>query len=423
MAATKLLAAVLEQKASLDGLLDEDHGNPAFVALNPTDRAMVKAILHSCLRHLTWIESIFARFLDKPLPDGARNLRHILAIAAAQILFLDIPDHSAVDLAVEQARRDPRSARFANLVNALLRRLGREKDSVLAAVSQEVDLLPGWFMQRLVSAYGIEAAKAISIACATPAPIDLTVKSDPQGWAERLGGTVLATGTVRLGTFEGSVTALPGFTEGEWWVQDAAAAIPARLMGDIRGKKVADLCAAPGGKTAQLVLQGAQVTAVEQSASRLKRLQSNLGRLGLSCATHLSKLEDFEPDQPLDAILLDAPCSSTGTIRRHPDVLWSKGPEDIEKLAGVQRRLLEQAFRRLPTGGKLVFSNCSLDPIEGENLISVFLSEHAEAELVAIDPADWPGLETAVTGRGEMRTTPAMLGGMDGFYAAVIRRK
>ncbi|MFM2277964.1 MAG: hypothetical protein RLZZ444_195, partial [Pseudomonadota bacterium] len=264
---------------------------------------------------------------------------------------------------------------------------------------------------------------AISIACATPAPIDLTVKSDPQGWAERLGGTVLATGTVRLGTFEGSVTALPGFTEGEWWVQDAAAAIPARLMGDIRGKQVADLCAAPGGKTAQLVLQGAQVTAVEQSASRLKRLQSNLGRLGLSCATHLSKLEDFEPETPLDGILLDAPCSSTGTIRRHPDVLWSKGPEDIEKLAGVQRRLLEQAFRRLPAGGKLVFSNCSLDPIEGENLISAFLSEHDEAELVAIDPANWPGLETAVTGRGEMRTTPAMLGGMDGFYAAVIRRK
>jgi 16S rRNA (cytosine967-C5)-methyltransferase len=422
MAAVKLLAAVVEQKTSLDGMLDEEHGNPAYSALNPADRALVRAILNSCLRQLTRIDAIFDRFLDKPLPDGARNLRHILSVAAAQILFLDVPDHSAVDLAVEQARRDPRSSRFANLVNALLRRLGREKDSVLAEVSATVPVFPDWFQRRLSDVYGEESAWAIGAACLTPAPVDLTVKVDPALWAEKLGGTVLPTGSVRLPSFEGSVTQLEGFTEGEWWVQDAAATIPAKLFGDLTGRSVADLCAAPGGKTAQLVLLGGEVTAVEQSASRMKRLKSNLMRLGLQAEFVQSKLEDVAAEPRFDAILLDAPCSSTGTIRRHPDVFWAKDLGDVEKLAGVQARLLRHAFGLLKPGGTLVFSNCSLDPREGEELVETFLKEHPAAARKPVSAGDWPGLEIAIDAKGDVRTTPAMLGGMDGFYATVLTR-
>jgi 16S rRNA (cytosine967-C5)-methyltransferase len=423
MAAVKLLAAVVEQKTSLDGMMDEEHGNPAYSALSIADRALVRAILNSCLRQLTRIDAIFDRFLDKPLPDGARNLRHILSVAAAQILFLDVPDHSAVDLAVEQARRDPRSARFANLVNALLRRLGREKDAVLAEVSAAVPVFPAWFQQRLETVYGVDAARAIGDMCLTPAPVDLTVKSDPAAWAGKLGGTVLPTGSVRLPEFGGSVTELAGFTEGEWWVQDAAATIPAKLFGDLKGKSVADLCAAPGGKTAQLILLGGDVTAVEQSASRMKRLKSNLVRLGMQAEFLQSKLEDLPSEPRFDAILLDAPCSSTGTIRRHPDVFWTKDMTDVEKLAGVQSRLLRHAFGLLKPGGTLVFSNCSLDPLEGEALVESFLADTSQAARIPVLREDWPGLEEAIDTRGDVRTTPAMLGGMDGFYAAVLTRR
>ncbi|MGV3550478.1 RsmB/NOP family class I SAM-dependent RNA methyltransferase [Rhizobium sp.] len=422
MTAVKLLAAVVEQKTSLDGMMDEEHGNPAYSALSPADRALVRAILNSCLRQLTRIDAIFDRFLDKPLPDGARNLRHILAVASAQILFLDVPDHSAVDLAVEQARRDPRSSRFANLVNALLRRLGREKASVLAEVSADVPVFPAWFQQRLEHVYGTEAARAIGEICLTPAPIDLTVKRDAAAWAERLGGSVLPTGSVRLPDFDGSVTELAGFPEGDWWVQDAAAAIPAKLFGDLTGKSVADLCAAPGGKTAQLVLLGGDVTAVEQSASRMKRLKSNLSRLGMTAEFLQSKLEDIAPEPRFDAILLDAPCSSTGTIRRHPDVFWAKDMGDVEKLAGLQARLLRHAFSLLKPGGVLVFSNCSLDPLEGEELVEAFLKDNSHAKRKPVSASDWPGLEAAIDANGDVRTTPAMLGGMDGFYACVLTR-
>jgi 16S rRNA (cytosine967-C5)-methyltransferase len=421
--AAKILSAVVGQKTPLDGMIDEQHGNPAFRQLSPADRALVRAMLNSCLRHLTWIDAIFDSFLDKPLPEGARHLHHILAIAAAQILFLDIPDHSAVDLAVEQARRDPRSSRFANLVNALLRRLVREKETVLEGPRKRVPVFPEWFQDRLEKVYGPDTAWEIGGSFLELAPIDLTVKADPQHWAQVLGGTVLPTGSVRLEKFDGSVADLEGFADGAWWVQDAAAAIPARLMGDISGKRVADLCAAPGGKTAQLIVQGGHVTAVEQSASRIKRLQSNLDRLRLKADVKQSRLEDFAPDELFDAILLDAPCSSTGTIRRHPDVVWTKGPADVEKLADVQYRLLESVLTLLQPGGRIVFSNCSLDPLEGEDLVEKFLAAHPEIERVAISRKDWPGLETAINGRGEFRTTPAMLGGMDGFFAVVLRRK
>ena len=425
--AAKLLAAAVDKKISLDGMLDLTHGNPAYKALNDADRALARAILTTAFRHLPRLEAAIGSLLETPLPEGARALQHVLIVAAAQILHLNVPSHSAVDLAVEQANRDPRNRRFAKLVNAILRRLVREKDDVLARTAS-VSPVPAWFSDRLTAAYGADEAARIAEAQLVPPAIDLTVKTDPAGWAEKLGGKVLPTGGIRLGSFEGSVALLEGFEAGEWWVQDAAAAIPAQLFGDLKGKRIADLCAAPGGKTAQLIHAGADVTAVEQSSNRLARLKENLVRLGLEANLVGGDLFNFEPEQPLDGILLDAPCSSTGTTRRHPDVLWTKGPEDIAKLAGLQEKMLRHAVTLVKPGGLIVFSNCSLDPSEGEDLVARVLADIPDLERVPVDPKDWPGLEAAISPLGEFRTTPAMLpgdekfvGGMDGFFASVIR--
>lgn len=424
--AAKLLSAVVDKKISLDGILDPVHGNPAYKALNDADRALTRAIITTALRHLRRIETAISSLIDTPLPEGARALQHVLVIAAVQILHLDVPSHAAVDLAVEQANRDPRNRRFAKLVNAVLRRLVREKTEILAR-TQSVSPVPEWFSRRLVSAYGETSAAAIAEAQLTPPAIDLTAKADPAGWAERLGGKLLPTGSIRLPSFEGSVTALDGFPEGAWWVQDAAAAIPARMFGDIAGKRIADLCSAPGGKTAQLIALGANVTAVEQSSNRLTRLRENLDRLGMQAELIGGDLFDLKPEQLFDGVLLDAPCSSTGTTRRHPDVLWTKGPEDIGKLAVLQERMLRHAITLVKPGGIVVFSNCSLDVMEGEKLVAKVLADTPSVERLPAKPSDWPGLEAAITPAGEFRTSPAMLpgdetyaGGMDGFFAVAL---
>jgi 16S rRNA (cytosine967-C5)-methyltransferase len=427
MTAAKLLSAAIDKKISLDGMLDLSHGNPAYKALGDADRALTRAILTTALRHLSRLEAAISSMIDTPLPHGAKSLHHVLVVAAAQILHLDVPSHAAVDLAVEQANRDPRNRRFAKLVNAVLRRMVREKEEILAATAS-VSPVPDWFRKRLVSAYGETEADKIAEAQLTPAAIDLTVKSDAKGWAEKLGGKLLPTGSIRLQAFQGSVTAVEGFEDGEWWVQDVAASIPAQLFGDLTGKRIADLCAAPGGKTAQLVVAGAQVIAVEQSANRLARLKENLARLGLEAELSSGDLFEFKPDELLDGVLLDAPCSSTGTTRRHPDVLWTKGPEDIGKLAVLQERMLRHAVTLVKPGGLIVFSNCSLDPLEGEKLVAKVLADTLTLERQPVSVSDWPGLESAVSDLGEFRTTPAMLpgdetfaGGMDGFFASVLR--
>lgn len=428
-AAAKLLGAVIDRKTPLDGMLDNEGGNPAYRQLNEADRSLVRAILNSALRHLPHIDAAISSMLQSPLPEGARALQFVLYVAAAQILYLDIPDHSAVDLAVEQANRDPRNKRFANLVNALLRRLAREKDDILSTIPKTVPAMPKWFFDRLAAVYGREAAFAIADAQLQPAAIDITVKSDQDSWAERLNATVLPTGSLRLKAFDGTIPTLPGFSDGEWWVQDAAAAIPARLFGDLKGKRIVDLCAAPGGKTAQLIAGGAVVTALDQSPSRLKRLKSNLDRLNMEATTIQASAANWQPDELFDGALLDAPCSSTGTTRRHPDVLWTKGPEDIRKLAQVQENLLRHALTLVKPGGIVVFSNCSLDPLEGENVVEHLLNDMSNVERVPILSEDWKGMAMAISPLGEFRTTPAMLpasegvaGGLDGFFASVLRR-
>ncbi|WP_442880074.1 RsmB/NOP family class I SAM-dependent RNA methyltransferase [Aurantimonas sp. A2-1-M11] len=432
LVAAKLLSAIIDARTSADGLLDASGGHPGFRALESRDQGLVKAIILSALRFRGTIARALDACLDRPVPPNAVALKHILHVGATQILFLDVPDSAAVDLAVAAANVDSRSQRFAGMINAVLRRLSREKEA-LASVATATENMPEWLAARLVAAYGAERTEAIARAHLTPAPLDLTVKRDPEGWAETLSGTVLANGTVRLGSFDGPVTALAGFAEGEWWVQDAAAALPARLFGDLSGKRVADLCAAPGGKTAQLILAGGAVTALDINANRMKRLKGNLARLSLEAETVVGDLAAFVPAEPFDAILLDAPCSSTGTIRRHPDVPYTKDPDEIGKLAGVQARLLGEAARLLAPGGRLVFSNCSLDPAEGEAIVAAFLAERPEMVRDPVRPDELPGMEFALTAEGDLRTTPDMMGGagpagtastggLDGFYAARLKR-
>jgi len=424
-AAARLLAAVVDARASLDGLTDGDNGHPQFRALEPRDRALARAILLAALRHRNTIAAALAARLDRPLPEGARHLAHVLAIAAAQILYLDVPDRAAVDLAVEEAQADPRSRRFAGLVNAVLRRLAREKAAVEAVAEG-----PDWFRAALAAAWGAGEAAAITALHGIEAPLDLTVRDEVEGWAGRLGGFVLPTGSLRLVSPAGPVASWPGYEDGAWWVQDAAAALPARLFGEVAGLSVADLCAAPGGKTAQLAAAGARVTAVDISASRLRRLEANLARLRLSATVVEADIERFDPPEPFDAVLLDAPCSSTGTVRRHPDVPWTKTPENVARLAALQARLLRRAARLVKPGGLVVFSNCSLLPEEGEQLVTTLLAEDGELVAAPIRPGEIAGADAFITAAGHLRTLPTGLAlgapersGLDGFFAARFRRR
>ncbi|MEX6506086.1 RsmB/NOP family class I SAM-dependent RNA methyltransferase [Jiella sp. M17.18] len=426
--AARLLGAVVDARTSLDGLTDPAHGHPHFRKLEPRDQALVRAILQTALRFRGTLEQAIASRIERPLPPNATSLRHILHVGAAQILFLDVPDSAAVDLAVASAAADPRSARFKSLVNAVLRRIGREMTGGAPGGDPRLDC-PPWLLQRIEAQYGDERASAIAAAHRKPAPVDITVKSDPALWAERLEGRVVAGGTVRLERLGGPVSGLPGFAAGAWWVQDLAASIPARLFGDVAGLRVADLCAAPGGKTAQLASAGAAVTALDISASRMKRLQENLARLELDAETVVGSLSEFSPAAPFDAVLLDAPCSSTGTIRRHPDVAYTKDAAEIDKLADVQARLLADAARLVKPGGILVFSNCSLDRAEGEEVVAKYLAAHQDFSRVPVTPDELPDFAFAITADGDVRTAPDMLpaqdgqlGGLDGFFAARLRR-
>ncbi|WP_375686441.1 RsmB/NOP family class I SAM-dependent RNA methyltransferase [Bartonella sp. AC331YNZD] len=428
----RLLGAVVDKCTPLSGLTDNEHGHPHYLKLSQRDRLLCRAILIASLRHRGQIIAAFSRFLARPLPSQALSLQHLLHISVAQILYLDIPDHAAIDLAVRVAKLDPRMHRFSGVVNALLRNVAREAELLRQQVPT-IEGVPAWFGQLLVSAYGTEKAHQIIAIQSMEPPLDLTVKSDSVGWAERLGGVALPNGSVRLNRLECSVSDLPGYREGSWWVQDFAAALPACLFGSIRGKRVADLCASPGGKTAQLALQEAEVTAIELSANRVKRLKENMERLHFSAHIWQGDVKNFHPTQLFDAVLLDAPCSSTGTIRRHPDILWTKSRDDIVKLAALQYDLLVAAISLVKEGGRIVFSNCSLAREEGEDLIEKILSIRNDIVLDPIYPEEMGALEHLLCG-GILRTTPAdfchknfdtektVFLGMDGFFAARLRK-
>jgi 16S rRNA (cytosine967-C5)-methyltransferase len=309
------------------------------------------------------------------------------------------------------------------LINAVLRRIGREGSGIVASLDAVRMSVPDWLWDSWVATYGEAKARAIIAAQGEEPPLDLTVKADPALWAERLGGRLLPTGSIRLGLLA-DIPNLPGFAEGAWWVQDAAAALPARLLGDVAGQTVADLCAAPGGKTAQLAAAGAIVTAVDRAGRRLGRLRENLERLSLSAEIVEADTATWAPGRTFDRVLLDAPCSATGTIRRHPDIAWSKTPADVAALAAAQDRLLAAAVRLTRPGGVLVYSVCSLEADEAEHRLARVLADGA-VERLPIRENEVGGLAELVTTSGDLRATPADLlglGGLDGFFAARLRR-
>ncbi|MBY0407193.1 MAG: RsmB/NOP family class I SAM-dependent RNA methyltransferase, partial [Rickettsiales bacterium] len=274
-------------------------------------------------------------------------------------------------------------------------------------------------------AYGAEATRKMAEAHLREPPLDLSVKADPAFWAEQLGGVVMPMGSVRLRDAR-NITQLKGFSEGYWWVQDMAATIPARLLGDVREKRVIDLCAAPGGKTAQLAAGGAKVSAVDRSKERIAMLKTNVHRLKLHADYVTTDASKWLPAIAPDAILLDAPCSATGTLRRHPDVAWHRRPEDITRMVETQATMLNHALDILKPGGLLVYSVCSLQPEEGENQITAILAKRSDITLVPVLPEALGGLSECITPRGEVRTLPfhlSELDGMDGFFAAKLVKK
>jgi 16S rRNA (cytosine967-C5)-methyltransferase len=421
--AADILDGVLHKHRTLDDQLEGAAAHPGLKSLSDRDRALMRRLVATILRRLGTLGHILSRLLDRGVPTDAPRAQSALLIGAAQILWMDVPDHAAVDLSVRMVQSDRRAAKYAGLVNAVLRRCAREgRDLIDEVAGQSLDI-PPWLMARWTAHYGEAAARDIATALSHEPSLDLTVKSDAAAWATRLHGEVLPTGSVRT-LLQGSVTMLPGFSDGQWWVQDAAAALPARLFGDIQGKRIVDLCAAPGGKTAQLVQGGATVTAVDRSPNRVARLRENLTRLSLQAEMVVADGTEFG-GEGFDGVLLDAPCSSTGTIRRHPDVAWLKQDADIAMLTALQRRLLQKASSLLRPGGILVYCTCSLEPEEGEEAVASLLAEDSSLQRMPADAGEVAGLAEIVTADGDLRTLPShlphadpRLGGLDGFYAA-----
>jgi 16S rRNA (cytosine967-C5)-methyltransferase len=424
--ALDILVSCLDRGQPLDDALARHQG---FAGLDPRDRAFVRLLLATTLRRLGEIEEVLGFLIERPL-DGANAAgRQVLRLGAAQLLFLGTPPHAAVDTSVRLVV-DAGLPHLKGLANAVLRRISRDGPALLGDRDPARLNTPQWLWDSWTESYGEQATRAIAAAHLIEAPLDLTTRSNTDFWAGRLEGEVLPTGTIRR-EGGGIVTELPGFAEGAWWVQDAAATLPARLLGDIAGKRVADLCAAPGGKTAQLARAGAAVTAVDISANRLQRVRENLARLRLDARLVAADILDWRPEQAFDAILLDAPCTATGTIRRHPEIAWIKRPSDIAPLADLQARMLDRAFSLLKPGGRLVFCTCSLEPEEGERQAEALLARRPDVRLDPVRPHEVAGLAHLIDGGGRLRTLPSSgFGedrvapergaprGMDGFFAA-----
>jgi 16S rRNA (cytosine967-C5)-methyltransferase len=426
--AADILDGVLRRKIALDEQLSGKGAHPAMPSLQERDRALVRRLVGTVLRRLGSLRHLLKGFLERGFPPDAPRAETILLLGAAQILWLEVPDHAAVDLSVRLAQADRRAGHYAGLVNAVLRRVTQSKATSPDGKTRDT---PDWLLARWTKHYGKDIARAIAVANAQEPALDLTIKPggqhDAQYWADRVHGRVLPTGSVRT-LAHGAVTLLPGFAEGAWWVQDTAAAIPVRLFGNLSGKTAADLCAAPGGKTAQLATAGSKVTAADRSAQRLTRLRDNFNRLGLAANVVAADVLEWTTE-PFDAVLLDAPCSSTGTIRRHPDVPWLKSETDIAALAGMQARLLDRAVELTNPGGTLVYCVCSLEPEEGEQQIDALLARDSRVQRRPVAADEVFGRAEFINAAGDLRTLPTQLpdadprwGGLDGFYAARLTR-
>jgi 16S rRNA (cytosine967-C5)-methyltransferase len=419
--AIDLIGNVLRGKRPLDDAIEDDAN---MAALASRDRAFARLLVTTVLRRLGQIDALIAHCLNMPLPPRAAIVHDMLRLGIAQLVFLRTPAHAAVATTVDLAEvRGFLSHK--GLLNAVLRRLCTEGTALVEAQDAARLNTPDWLWQAWSRAYGEIECRAIATAHLKEAPLDVTVRGERQRWANLLRAQILPTGTLRC-VSGGAITALPGYAEGAWWVQDAAAAIPARLFGDIAGKRLVDLCAAPGGKTAQLAATGAIVTAIDRSQRRLDRLISNLHRLDLSVEAITADAAIWQPREKVAAVLLDAPCTATGAIRRHPDVARIKTPNDVARLAVVQERLLTAAGKMVEPGGMLVYCTCSLEPEEGELQIARFLERGAAFRRLPIRAAEICGLDELLTHEGDLRALPshfAVIDGIDGCYAARLVRQ
>lgn len=420
LAAFEVISDVLRRKRPLDDALSASR---AYGALDPAGKGFASFLVRTALRRLGQIDALIQHCVREPLPRKAKPVYDVLRVGVAQLMFSATADHAAVDTTVDLCRT-VNQVPFAKLVNAVMRRLQREGDALLKAQDGAAINTPAWLMESWKSAYGADTAAAIARQHLETPPLDLSVKSDAPMWANKLGGEAIFEATVRLAE-AADVTRLDGFEDGAWWVQDAAARLAISLLGDVSGKRALDLCAAPGGKTLDLCAAGADVTAVDISEKRLQRVSENLTRTGLSARTVAADVRTFVPDAPAEIVVLDAPCSSTGTLRRHPDVAHLKSPEDIDKLAGVQAALLDAAAAMTAPGGTLLYVTCSLQPEEGEDAVDAFLSRTTAFRRNPVTAQDVSGLADAVTPIGDFRTLPCYMsdiGGMDGFFAARLVR-
>ena len=419
--ALALVGAVLDRRRPLDEALA---GHAELARVDARDRAFVRALVATTLRRLGQIDDLVGRCLERPLPAAAARARNIVRVGACQILFLEVPAYAAVNTAVSLAQH-PRWRPYKPLINAVLRRLARDGREWMKSQDAARLNTPDWLWRSWTEAYGLDNSRRIAEAHLVEPPLDLTAKERPETWSVPLGADILPSGSLRL-RLRGPVERLPGFAEGAWWVQDAAAALPAALLGEVRGARVIDLCAAPGGKTAQFAARGARVVAVDRSAERMQRLQGNLARLRLSARTEIADVLRYRPDEPADAVFLDAPCSATGTIRRHPDIPRIKRAADVAALAAVQHRMLRAALAMVRPGGLVVYAACSLQPEEGADLIRPFIGPDGAAVRVPIEADEIGGTAAFVSPEGDLRTLPCHMaekGGMDGIYACRLRRR
>ncbi len=408
--------------ASRPAPADEAFNNHRGLArLETRDRAFARLLYATVLRHLGEIDKVWRNFV-KYRPHEPRIV-NILRLGTGQLLFLSTPPHAAVSETVGLATGSLR--RQAPMVNAVLRQIAQNGRQALASLDPIALNTPRWLFDSWVEAYGAEGARTIAQAHSNEPPLDLNAKRDAEYWATAVGGDLLPHGIIRRRS--GSVIeALPGYAEGAWWVQDAAAALPVLCLGDVRGKSVLDIGAAPGGKTAQLAARGAKVTAIERSPARAEILARNLGRLQLDAEIVVADAVTWRPQSPFDAILLDAPCTATGTIRRHPDVTWTKTPKDLGRLQQAQSAMFDAAIDMSAPDGIVVYATCSLQPEEGEQQIARMIARRSDVIVEAIESDQIKGVPANNSASGSIRTFPyhwAELGGLDGFFIARVRKK
>ena len=413
-AALAILSGVLQKRRPLDAGLDR------LAGLDSRDAGFARALVSETLRHMGALDAVLRKFVARPLaPHKAGAASEILLLGACELLILKVAAHAAVDAANQLAAKDSKAVHFKPLINAVLRKVAKEGEAVLSGLDRERLATPDWLWARWAAQYDAGTARIIARAHQREAPIDIVLKSSD---AMAPASDALF-GHVRRLRDESRIEELPGFAQGDWWVQDAAATLPATLLGDVRDKTVIDLCAAPGGKTMQLAAAGANVIAVEIDPARAERIRENLTRTRLTADIVTADARDMDTKAPF--VLIDAPCTATGTIRRHPDLPWIKGAADVTVSAGAAYEILESGAGLVEPGGTLVFAVCSLEREEGEEQIAAFLSAHPEFSRVPVTPDDVFGQKDWITPGGDLRTLPCYLGdkgGMDGFYAARLKR-